>query len=262
MARAGTCWSVQRWCFDAGAGFLMLSQWWDKLVAGFVPGAPVAVSGWVLFLVLAAVALASVPRGSWRFFGLFVTVVHELGHAFAALMTGRVIKGLHFRFDHSGTTYSAGRGKLGQAWSGFWGYPAPAVVGATLIWAALQGYAGATLSVSSVLLLLTLLFVRNLQGVVIAVGCAAVAVALVWFADPLTTGWVTLGLGMALLVGAVRDWFNVLSVHTRRRRELSSSDAYILSRFTHVPAALWLSGFAAVIAGSLVFAVAQIAAAG
>ena len=49
--------------------------------------------------------------------------------------------------------------------------------------------------------------------------------------------------------GAARDWWNLVSVHTGRRRELASSDAFILAQRTGVPAVLWLGAFAAVIGG-------------
>lgn len=225
-------------------------EWWSKIAAGFQHGTPLDASGTVLALILAAAIAVSVPRATWRYFGLFVTVVHELGHAFAALMTGQLVKGIHLRFDHSGTMYSVSRGRASGAWSGFWGYPAPAAVGAALVWAALNGWSGFALSVSAVLFLITLLFIRNFQGAVIAVACAAAASLLVWYAPAIFVGWFTLAIGIALLVGSVRDWLNVLSVHTRRRNELASSDAFILSRRTGIPSALWLTGFAVVIGAS------------
>lgn len=214
----------------------------------------------MLGLILAAALAVSVPRASWRFFGLFVTVVHELGHAFAALMTGQIIKGIHLRFDQSGAMHSLSRGTAGTAWSGFWGYPAPAVVGAALVWAAPNGFSALALSISAILFLLTLLFIRNVQGVVIALACAAASELLVWYAPPEFLGHLTMGIGIALLVGAVRDWLNVLGVHTRRRQQLGTSDAFILSRRTGVPAVVWLAGFALVIAGSALAAVLVLAA--
>jgi hypothetical protein len=236
----------------AGAVQDVAAEWWGKVLAGFERGAPVEPSVLVLAVILAAAVAMSVPRASWRWFGLFVTVVHELGHAFAALMTGQVVKGIHLRFDHSGAMHSLSRSnsRAGAAWSGFWGYPAPAVVGAALVWAAYGGWSGLALSASALLFLATLLFIRNWQGAVIALGCAAASVLLVWYATPVFLGYFTLAVGIALLVGAVRDWFKVFGVHTRRRHEVGNSDAYILARQTGVPTAVWLGGFAAVITAS------------
>ena len=116
--------------------------------------------------------------------------------------------------------HSMGRSRLAAAWTGFWGYPVPAVTGAVLVWAAFNGWAGLRLVCGALIMLAALLFIRNAQGLLIACGCAAVSVLLVWFAAPPVVSWVTLAVGMALLAGAVRDWLNVLSVHTRRRRSL------------------------------------------
>lgn len=229
----------------------LAAQWWDKVLDGFARG-PALEPGWPLLLALAAAAAAiSIPRATWRWFGLFVTFVHELGHAFAALMTGQVLKGIRLRFDHSGEVRSLGRGGFSAAWTGFWGYPVPAVVGAGLVGAALSGWSGAALSLGALILLVSLLFIRNAAGLAIALGCAAVSVLLVWFGQPETVAYAGLVTGTALLVGAVRDWLNVLRVHTTRRRELGSSDAWILYRRTGIPAALWLAAFAAVIAAAL-----------
>ncbi|MDN3904291.1 M50 family metallopeptidase [Arthrobacter sp. YD2] len=227
------------------------AEWWSRVLAGFSRVPAVEPDPAVLLAVAAAAALLSIPRATWRWFGLFVTFVHELGHAFAALMTGQMVKGIRLRFDHSGEMRSLGRGGFPAAWAGFWGYPVPAVVGAALILAAFNGWAGAALSVGALILLTALVFIRNGQGFLIAIACAAVSVLLVWFAAPKVAGYVAMCMGTALLVGAARDWLNVLAVHTKRRRNLESSDAYILYRRTGVPSAVWLTGFALVIAASL-----------
>lgn len=235
---------------EAATAGSVISTWFSKVADGFSRGDPLDVPLSVLLLIAAAAALLTVPRPIWRWFGLFVTFVHELGHAFAALMTGQVVKGIQLRFDHSGQMRSMGRSRFAAAWTGFWGYPVPAVVGAVLIWAALSGWAGFALSTGALVLLAALLFIRNAQGLLIAFGCAGISVLLVWFASPLAVACITLGMGIALLAGAVRDWFKVLGVHTRRRRSLQSSDAFILYQRTGVPAVFWLIAFAAVIAAS------------
>ena len=220
------------------------AEWWRRITDGFARGEPLETGILELALILAVALALSVPRGSWRYFGLFVTAVHELGHAFAALTTGRLVRGIHLRFDQSGAMISRGAGRASAAWAGFWGYPVPALVGAVLVWAAFTGWSGAALSVSALLLLATLLFIRNLEGIVIAVGLAVASQLLVWFAPAEFLGHLTLAIGVALLVGAVRDWLNLLSVHTRRRHQLANSDAFIIAKTDGIPAAFWLAGFA------------------
>jgi len=224
------------------------ADFWNRLTAGFSRAEGLDAQPWLLVFIAAGAVLLSVPAPTWRWFGLFVTFVHELGHAFAALTAGHRISGIELRFDHSGQMRSLGRGRFGAVWAGFWGYPVPALTGLALVWAAVAGWASAALSIGVLVLAAALVFIRNIQGAAIALGCAAASVLLLWFVPPGGTAYVTASLGIALLVGAVRDWLNLLSVHTRRRSALQSSDAWILAQRSYVPSAVWLLLFAAVIA--------------
>lgn len=234
-----------------------LTQWWGKVTEGFVQGQPLEASPVIVALIVVGAVALSVPRVTWRYFGLFVTVVHELGHAFAGLMTGRLITGIKLNKDQSGTTHSIGRPGLGAVWSGFWGYPAPAVVGAALVWASINGWSSAALSVGTIVIVLTLLFIRNFTGILIILACAAASWVLAWYAPGPLLGYITLALGIALLVGGIRDWINVVSVHFVRRNEISSSDAYILFRQTMIPSPIWLLGFGGVVGYAALFAATE-----
>lgn len=224
---------------------------WERIAAGFTRALPpeIGVTGLVV-IVLAAAAL-SVPRRSWRFFGLFVTVVHELGHAAAALLTLQRVTGVTLRLDHSGTTTSRGRRGWRRAFTTFWGYPVPAVVGSALVWSAAHGWAAAALSGGALLLVAALVLIRNGQGVLILGGSAAASLALVWFGGAVPAGYACLVLGIALLVGSCRDWVKVVRVHVRRR-DLDSSDAHLLQGATRIPSPVWLGSFALVIGAALV----------
>lgn len=229
-------------------------QWWDRIVAGFSRSQPPELTLTEVLLILMAAAALSIPTATWRYFGLFSTVVHELGHAFAALVTGSRVTGIRLNFDHSGLTTSFGRPGWRTAWVTFWGYPVPAVVGAVLVWAGFAGWAPAALSVGALVLLLSLLFIRNAGGVLILLGAAAVSTVLVVAVPAEFAGHVVVALGVALLVGAVRDLGKVASVHARRRRSRGQSDAYLLYRSTGIPAVVWLALFALVITASLAWA--------
>ncbi|MDI2033811.1 M50 family metallopeptidase [Paenarthrobacter nitroguajacolicus] len=226
----------------------LLQTWWDAVVRGFTQSHTTVVPLPVLLGIIACAVILSIPRATWRWFGLYVTFVHELGHAYAALMTGRFVHGLRIGLDHSGRLVSSGRSAFGAAWSGFWGYPAPALVGLCLIAAVSAGRSGAAMSVGALVLLVSLVFLRNLTGILVAVASAVIAQLLVLFATPTVVNYAVLALGVALSVGGVRDLFKLAAVHTKRRERLTASDAFILGRTTGVPAFVWLSGFAMVIA--------------
>lgn len=229
-----------------------LSPSWPEL---FAPATPIDVSPLVMLGILAAAAALSIPRASWQYFGLFATLVHELGHAVAAILTGRVVHGIRLRRNHSGDALSTGRGTLGIVISGVLGYPAPAIVSAAQLWSVFHGYTAIALFAGGVVLVLTLLVIRNLFGVLVVLASAAVSALLWFYATPVVQSYALLVLGMALLVGAVRGLATVIGVHVRRRDQLQTSDAYLLYRRTGVPSPLWLALFTILIGAAVAFAV-------
>lgn len=219
---------------------------------------PVEISPTLLIVIVAAAAVLSIPQPIWKWFGLFTTLVHELGHAVGAILTGRFVHGMKIRMNHSGEAVSSGRSALGSAISGSLGYPAPAIVGATQLWCVSQGYTALALFIGGVILVLTLLVIRNLFGfLVVAVSAAASAVLWVW-ATAEQQSYVLLVLSIALLVGSVRGLATVIGVHTRRRDQLGTSDAYLQFKSTGIPSIFWLLLFSALIGASLVWAVTTV----
>ncbi len=227
-----------------------MSALWAEFLGTFARGEAPAITLVELMLIVGSAAALSVPRATWKYFGLLSTIVHELGHAFSNLLVGRLVTGITLRLDHSGTTTSFGRSGFRSVWSGFWGYPVPAVTGAALVWAGLNGWAPAALSAGTLILMITVLFIRNAVGLFILLTTVAAFVSLILLVPPTLTGHLVVALGLALLVGSVRDLLNVAMVHLRHRERLNTSDAYLLSRRTSVPSAVWLLLFAAVIGGS------------
>jgi hypothetical protein len=219
---------------------------------------PVEISPTLLIVIVAAAAVLSIPQPIWKWFGLFTTLVHELGHAIGAILTGRFVHGMKIRMNHSGEAVSSGRGKLGSAISGSLGYPAPAIVGAIQLWCVTQGYTAIALFVGGAILVLTLLVIRNLFGFLVVAISAAASAALWLWATPEQQSYVLLAIAIALLVGSVRGLATVVGVHTRRREQLSTSDAYLLFKRTGIPSIVWLLLFSALIGASVVWAVTTV----
>lgn len=224
--------------------------WWTVVGTWFQPAARPQVSAVELALVVFAAIAVSLPPVSWRYFGLLATVTHELGHAFAALTTGQRLGGIRLRPDHSGTTTSYSRGRLPAAWSTFWGYPVPGLVGAALVSFGFGGWGPAALATGTLILIAALPFIRNGFGFLILAGAAATVLALLLIMPPGLLGHVAIGLGLALLVAAVRDLAKLTNLHVRHRNRLATSDAFLLYRATSVPAPVWIVVFAALVAAS------------
>ncbi|NUT72280.1 M50 family metallopeptidase [Pseudarthrobacter sp. C4D7] len=227
---------------------------WTTFSAAFTQTSVPTITWVELLLSLAAAVGLSVPRRSWRYFGLLATATHELGHAFAALTTGQRLSGIRLRLDHSGTTTTYSRSRLAAAWSCFWGYPVPALAGAAFVWSGLNGWGPAAMAVSTLVLAASLLFLRNLAGFLITGAALGGTAGLTFLAPASFTGHAAVIFGLALLVASVRDLLKLTDVHLRRRDRLSSSDAYLLYRATSIPSVIWIALFTLIVAGSWVVA--------
>lgn len=241
---------------------MSLETGWQWLASVFSRAELPAITVVELLLVVAAAVALSIPRKSWRYFGLLTTATHELGHAFAAVLSGQRLSGITLRLDHSGTTTSYSRSRLAAAWSCFWGYPVPAVVGAAYVWCGFHGWGPAALAAGVGVLAASLIFLRNAAAFGITLGAMALSVVLLISVPHAFVGHLSVGLGLALLVGAVRDLVKLCHVHLRRRQQLATSDAYLLFRATKIPSPLWIAAFASVTGASWLVALAPLAAIG
>lgn len=220
-----------------------------KLSAGFIQAQAPAIPLWEVLIVLLGAAALCLPA-AWRYSSLLTALVHELGHAGAAISAGRFVTAIRIHRDHSAETHTFGLAGVPTIWSMFWGYPVPSMIGGTLVWAALAGWGQAALTVGGLLALLSLLAIRNRFGAVVVLVCAAVPLAFVWLGDPRIGAHAALVLGAALLTGSLRSFGEVLAVHIKYRDDLESSDAHHLARETGIPANVWLTLLGAGIGGS------------
>ncbi len=182
-------------------------------------------------------ALVAVPT-AWRFSRHAVTLVHELGHAGVAVATGRRLNGISLHADTSGLTVSRGKPRgPGMVATAAAGYLAPSVVGLLLITAVRLGWVLEALWVALGLLALTLVFIRNLFGLLVVLVAGAAVAATAYRADA----------DLQVVVVESAAWFWLLAAPRtvvelwahRRRRRTGTSDADVLARLTHLPPAVW-----------------------
>ncbi len=183
-------------------------------------------------LVLLAVVLAWRPARRWG--RTLVTVVHEAGHAAVGVLVGRRFQGFVVERDLSGHAVTAGRsrgpGRIATTWAG---YPAPAVLGALVVVAAVHGWAGVVLVAALAAGLVLLVMSRSWRtaGLVLLIG--ALTGALWWWGGPWRDGVVG-GVGLALLLGA---WDSLRDVAASRD---AHQDHGTLADLTPLPAGFWL----------------------
>ncbi|MEO7588659.1 MAG: M50 family metallopeptidase, partial [Arachnia sp.] len=108
-------------------------------------------------LAIALAALACVIL-AWRVVRMAVTVCHEAGHAVAATLSGRSLKGIRLHSDTSGVTLTRGKpAGAGMVFTLLAGYPAASLVGLLAAAVAGTGHALAMLWLLVALLALMLL---------------------------------------------------------------------------------------------------------
>lgn len=200
------------------------------------PAPQLTALGLVGVLVAAGIAVGWWP--AWRVLRLVVTLVHELGHAAVGVLFGRRFTGFVLRADMSGHAVTVGpprgAGVVATTWAG---YPAPAVVGALLVWLAASGWSGPVLTALLLALLVALVFVRSALTALVVGGSLAVIAALWWWREDVVQQHVLIGVGVVLLVGAWRHVATVLG------RVEATSDVGVLARLTGLPAPVWQVGF-------------------
>ena len=222
-------------------------EWAEAAWARAQPSAgSVDLSGRNLTVVLLLTGLAVAVPPLWRMLRILVTLVHELGHAGVGVLVGRRFTGFVLRGDMSGHAVTVGpargAGRVATTWAG---YPAPAVVGAAVLWLAVQGWAAPVLTGILAVLVAAALRVRSLLTALVVALVGLVAGALWWQRDETLQAQVVLGVGLLLLVGSWRHLGAVL-----RARGDGTSDPAVLARLTAVPRVVWDATFVLVGAGA------------
>lgn len=191
----------------------------------------------------ALIALALVVvNTTWRVVRNAITIAHEGGHAAAAVLTGRRLRGIRLHSDTSGLTIMKGKPTgIGMAVTLLAGYATPSLLG--IAGAALldRGHIRLLLWITIVLLLAILVMIRNFYGLLLILATGAAVFAVSWYA---TAPWQALfaytGVWF-LLIGGVRP---VVEVQLHRRRGSGMrSDPDQLAGITRLPGGFWVFVF-------------------
>lgn len=198
---------------------------------------------------LGAVALTG-ERTSWHVLRHAVTIVHEGGHAVAAVMVGRRLAGIRLHSDTSGVTVSSGRPTgPGMVLTAAAGYPAPSLLGLGFAALLAQGWVTPVLWLCAAALLLMLVQVRNLFGVLSILVAGAGVAGVIWFGTPWASRLFGAAVCWLLLVGGVRAVAELQ--RSRRRGRARTSDADQLAWLTGLGGVVWVGAFWLVCAGCL-----------
>jgi hypothetical protein len=192
----------------------------------------------------ALLALIAVLQPSlWRYARVLVTITHEGGHAVAALVAGRRLRGIRLHSDTSGLTVSSGKASgPGMVVMLLAGYLAPAVVGLVAVACLLSGHTLGLLWIFVGLLALMLLQIRNFYGFAVVIACAVGLILISWYLPAQLQSLLAYLLTWILLVAAPKPVWELAS--QRRRGLAPKSDADQLAGLTRTPAVVWVGVFA------------------
>jgi hypothetical protein len=194
--------------------------------------------GLAVLAVAIALLVVFLP-GSWQVARHVLTIVHEGGHATAALLSGRRLSGIRLHADTSGLTVSRGRPRgPGMVLTAVAGYPAPALVGLGAAYLLSRERGLLALWLALLLLALVLLQIRNFYGLYVVLVAAVALVGVTWWGSADLQGVAAWSLTGLLLLGAPRTVVELQS--ERRRARGRSSDADVLAKITPLPGIVWV----------------------
>jgi hypothetical protein len=209
-------------------------------------------------LIIAAIitiALWYIPIVGWLAypFRIFVTFIHEGGHALAALLTGNSVGSLSVALDGSGETYTSQGNILSQIFVSSAGYIGATGFGALLLIMVRRAVASRIVLVGSAvfILILTLIFglfkpvisglaaswwgipFTLISGVAIAAGLFAVAK----YAKPKVATFFVTFLSVQCVLNALFDLKTIFSLSIPG--SLQPTDAQNMAAATGIPAMFW-----------------------
>ncbi|MFT8441920.1 MAG: M50 family metallopeptidase [Bifidobacterium aquikefiri] len=193
----------------------------------------------LFILLLLCSILAIVITPIWGITRNAVTIAHEGGHAFAALLSGRKLNYIQLHSDTSGVTVSSGKSYgFGYALTCFAGYASPSLLGILCAWLTTKGYVTASLWILVVLLLLMLTRIRNGYGVLAVVVSIVIVAGISWSADADVRSSAAYILSWFMLLGGIRPLIELQAMRARGGGQ--GSDADQIARTTHIPGIVWI----------------------
>jgi Peptidase M50B-like len=185
-------------------------------------------------------------RDAWRPARNVITIAHEGGHALASVLSGRRLEGIRLHADTSGETISRGRRTgPGTVITAAAGYVTPPLLGVGSAWLLASRHVTVMLWLALVLLVATVLMVRNAYGVLAIVITGGTVAAVTIMASPVIQAVFAYACSWFLLLGGVRP---VFELRGRRRR---TSDADQLAKLTGVRAGVWVFAFGVIALAAL-----------
>jgi hypothetical protein len=172
------------------------------------------------------------------------TLIHESGHAIAALITSGEVYTVELFSDTSGTAVTKTKSKFAQFLVSIAGYPFGSAVAFLLFYLISRGECRIVLYILACFSVMNLMFyVRNMYGVFWLITFSALLFVVNFYGGDFLLYLVTVLLSGIMLFEALYSSVELLML--ARRKSKSAGDAYSLERLTKVPTMIWALFFVA-----------------
>lgn len=195
----------------------------------------------LILIPLLCITCIIIPK-LWYICNYLITVVHETGHALAALMVFSKLRGITIHLDHSGETQSISSNFfLFRAWSAWWGYSFPAFAGVSYLMAIYYNKVGIAITLTVIIAVLITLQIRNFIALLTIGATSAILIACWWYLDNNYIALMFYALAWLLLFGGVKSVIELCEIHYKHQGD--GSDAQTLRNTVFLPVIFWLATF-------------------
>jgi Peptidase M50B-like len=228
------------------------------------PQATLLLAATVISIVLWFIPFAELLTYPFR---LFVTFIHEGGHAIAALLTGNSVESLSIATNASGETYTSQGGAISQIFVASAGYISSMIFGATLLVAIRRSIAARAVLIGSAVIVLGLTLIYgffkplvsgvSLSGIPFTlfagVGLSAGLILLAKFANSRVATFFVSFLAVQCILNALLDLKTVFFLSSPFAPSVPT-DALNMANATGIPAIFWATTWIVISVGILFLA--------
>ena len=190
-----------------------------------------------IYYIIIGVILTQLPYVG-KYFRIYNTLIHEIGHVLASLVTNGKVYHIELNKDASGLAYTGSRSRISQIIVSLAGYPTASIVSYLAILLLNKGYEDYVLAGIATIILISLVFwVRNWFGFGWLLLAAIVSAFLVWYESEIFTSIYLNTLVAVIFVESVISTIELIYITYKDKN--NAGDSRNLKLSTGIPEMFW-----------------------
>lgn len=189
-----------------------------------------------IFTVVALVLLKIPVIG--KYVSLINTLIHEVGHALMAMLTGGRVAKIELFANTEGTAWASHRFYLGGVMTSLAGYPVASATAFLFVYFSVTNQVQfILLGLLGVLAVSAVFWIRNLYGMLWVFTFGAALTYLLWLGNPVISANIALFITSIVFIASITTAFDILKLSVKTPRD--AGDASNLARSALLPAPIW-----------------------